>query len=362
MSASLSKYRHAFDVSQKFLDILQIDIFPINPFSIFLKKKGEPIFVFTLKEYNLRHNYPLSIKDAKCFYYPGKAYLIVYNSEMPKKRIRFSLIHELAHIVLNHLNDERTELCRGGVEDRLYRIMEGAANTFTGNFLAPPILISEKLSGSDFNIPIISFFFGLSEKSVYDYRYEDYNQWLNTRPAPYEINILNRCREHLFPKYCMTCGHFFYSKHAVYCPICGKKTSLREWGKNKMIYNDGNETNEFNQVVKCQRCDNEEIGSDDDFCRICGAPVFNKCEDYDELDNEGDWHTEKGCDTILESNARYCSHCGHKSSFFRNGLLSSWDKAKVEIETRAQATASKVNNANDEDLIEIDDDDLPFNQ
>ena len=101
MSASLFKYRDAFYKSQKFFNYLKLESFPVDLFQIFLKAKRRPILVVSLDEYNQGH-IPLKIKDAKCFYYPERAYLIVYNNQKPATRIRFSLAHELGHIVLGH--------------------------------------------------------------------------------------------------------------------------------------------------------------------------------------------------------------------------------------------------------------------
>lgn len=61
-------------------------------------------------------------------------------------------------------------------------------------------------------------------------------------------------------------------------------------------------------AVKCNYCGNI-ISEDDLYCMFCGKPVIeNRCED---------------CDILLPENARYCYQCGGKSSFKKNGLLSS---------------------------------------
>ncbi len=346
MSSSLSRYRTAFYISQRFLDKLQVDTFPIDPFPIFLSKKGEPILAVTLQQYNSHNLHPLTIKDAKCFYNPGKAYLIIYNSEMPKARVRFSLVHELAHIVLNHLNDERTELCRGGVEDRVYRIMEGAANTFTGNFLAPPILIKEKLCGSEFSVSTVSSFFGLSDQSVYNYRYKDYKEWLNTVPTPYEESILSRCRAHLFPRYCMTCGNLYYGKDSRFCPICGNNfyyDGFNEGVMKNVIYQ-GVQQDQTGRAVICPRCGNEAQFPQGEYCMICGAPLYNRCARTEGQTDTGYQYISEPCEQgkVLPGNARYCPFCGNVTTYFQFGILKPWEQEYQEWQARQNNVSNPI--------------------
>lgn len=330
MSASLTKYRNAFYVSQRFFDHLKIKNFPVNPFLIFPRKLREPIFVVSLLEYNSCHACPLDIKDAKCFYYPKKAYLIIYNDSMPENRIRFSLVHELAHIVLGHLDDERTEMCRGGLEDRIYCIMEGEANTFAGNFLAPPILIKEKLNDQGFSFSLISSFFGLSDTAVSSYRYKDYQEWLNTIPASYEKGILERCRERLFPKFCLCCESTFYGKESKFCPVCGNtfyKDIFETENDEEMDYS-RIETDESGRAVVCARCGSEIVWPEGDYCMICGAPVFNHCACTEKISETGYNYSDGPCDAerVLPSGARFCPYCGNETTYFQDGLLRPWQE------------------------------------
>lgn len=331
MSASLSKYRQAFDDSQLFLDALQINSFPIEPFSIFSRKQGEPILVLTLKQYNASSLalHPLAIKDAKCFYKPGRAYLIVYNSDMPENRIRFSLIHELGHIVLQHLNDERTEICRGeNGYSRLYCIMEGQANTFAGNFLAPPILIREKLAGNKFNYQIISSFFGMSDTAVSEYRYKDYQEWLQMTPSLHEKSILDRCKNYMFPKLCAMCGNLFQGKSAKYCPVCGSNFYYDGFNPEEMesmIYS-SIQQNGMGKAIICPRCGNEQMVSDGEYCEICGVPLYNRCAPTNQMTDGGYFYTEPPCEMghILPGNARFCPYCGNETTYNQAGLLTPW--------------------------------------
>lgn len=64
------------------------------------------------------------------------------------------------------------------------------------------------------------------------------------------------------------------------------------------------------KVKKCLKCgalthenDNKEF-----FCSQCGAPVLNKCSNYD-------------CQEILDEKAKFCKYCGSASIFKNYGLL-----------------------------------------
>ena len=64
------------------------------------------------------------------------------------------------------------------------------------------------------------------------------------------------------------------------------------------------------KVKKCLKCGAETNPKDEKefFCSQCGAPVLNKCSDYQ-------------CDEILDEKAKYCKYCGSSSIFKNYGLL-----------------------------------------
>ena len=335
MSANIAKYRQAFDVSQALLDIAEINTFPIDMFEFLRQKKGAPILVKSIGVYNAwnlsqhpsKWN-PIYIKDAKCLYYPSRnVYMILYNESQPETRIRFSLAHELAHIVLGHLNDERTELERGGLDDIIYFAMEGAANTFAGNFLAPPILIHELVNGKSFDIGLIATVFNISHTSVQQYRAEDYKWWLKTTASSREQKILNRCRRNLHQCTCKACGATFSIAGANFCPICGNALpdhKLREELYMGKIYS-GVELREDGYVIECPQCGNLEVPAASSYCLICGVPNFNYCMDAYANGFHLCSHTEK-----LPGNARYCPYCGKETAFLNFGLLKKYFETEDE--------------------------------
>jgi len=332
MSANLQQYSTAFDISQAFVDLLEISKYPIDVFDIPRHKNGAPILCSTLGDYrkwfeNCGKKYHDEIKDAKCYFDPRSGvYIIVYNEKKSDKRIRFSIAHELGHIVLGHLDDKRTEICRGGLDDVTYFAMEGAANTFAGNLLAPPILIHERLCGNQFNVLDIACFFQLSASAVRTYRKADYFLWEKKAHSVHETNILARCKSFLFPHYCKKCMHISYLKNSTYCPICGNKTTPLQAGDDETMGKTypSVELNEYGQVKECLICKNEEHLSEADYCMICGKPIVNRCTYAlsEEVSNgyEPCQHTEP-----LPGNARYCPYCGNRTTFFADKVLSEWN-------------------------------------
>lgn len=64
------------------------------------------------------------------------------------------------------------------------------------------------------------------------------------------------------------------------------------------------------KVKKCLKCGAETDSKDEKewFCSQCGAPVLNRCSDYN-------------CKKVLDEKAKYCKYCGSASIFKNYGLL-----------------------------------------
>ncbi len=302
MSANIKRYPYAFAQSQSFQDRIRIYKFPIDLQKIVPvveKITNTRILISSFSDYKrwamqLGLKCSDSLKDAKCCYETGLSaqdvYIIVYNEKRARKRIRFSIAHEFAHILLGHLKDERTEISRGGLDDPTFYAMEGAANTFAGNLLAPPVLIQARIAGGAFNsyIPDLAKFFDLSDDAVEKYRGADYRFWLTMEPQESEKRILARCKNWLFPRACFNCHKISYStgRDRRFCPICG----------------------------------NTELVGDGTFCIICGSSLLNLC-----TKNE-----TALCGKPLPGNVRHCPYCGNMTTFLRDGALMAWNYKEPE--------------------------------
>lgn len=153
-----------------------------------------------------------------CLSYSDEAYAepftqtVAYNDTMPLNRIRFSLAHELGHIVLEH--SCKTE----------YHEME--ANCFASCVLAPRIAVHYcrcRNSGD------IERHFGLSGKAA-ECAYDTYRKW--RRRAVQKMFPVDRSMYQYFydpnskrficgENQCFYCGRMFYNRPGnCICPIC----------------------------------------------------------------------------------------------------------------------------------------------
>lgn len=352
MSANIKHYLSAFHTSQTFADELGLCSYPVDIFDVI--DGCNNILVSSFSDYKVWANcqgLPCNdtLKDAKCYKLLDRnIFMIVYNERQPKKRITFSLAHELAHIVLGHLDDERTEIERGGLDDYTYFMMEGAANTFAGNFLAPPILIHEVVVRMRFHADSIAQIFGLSKQAVQEYRKQDYQYWLCLPHTVCEERILNRCKQHYYTFYCPQCRYFFSIEQARHCPICGTSIIHRELEDRADMGRrfPAVELTKAGRLVECINCENEDIADNASFCMICGKPVVNLC-----LSAISD-NQYQSCDYTkpLPSNARYCPYCGSITTFFDKEILCDWTQVPKEESGFGNMHSNSIDNYDDSDL------------
>lgn len=332
MAATIKKYLNAFEKSQQVLNQLRILAFPIDIFSV-LKDAG--IFVQTVSEFkSFSPSNKTQIRDAKCYYYvEANEYLILYNENVNEYRIRFSLAHEYGHIVLGHLNEEITEISRGGLDDVTYYRMEGEANVFAGNFLAPPIIINEILDNGLFDTKLLKRIFELSEPSLTEYRKRDFSLWKSIPMLPEEKQIISRYKNPVYR--CIRCQYEIMMRDTNYCPICGNNKFTDKERKFEVYYDDFEELTN-GRLELCHVCENEDINHGI-YCPICGFPVENKCT--------GDKNEGISCGPVSKGNFRYCPDCGSTTTFFARKLLKSWEEEQE---------------SNQVEEIEFDESDLPF--
>lgn len=113
------------------------------PFSMLAVLQHTKCHVYTYRQMSLVTR--RSIDDIICdvrskkghAYKQGHEYFILYNSDRPiRGEVRWTLAHELGHIVLGHLDDYTAkQLAHISKED--YRTLEREANAFAAEFLAP---------------------------------------------------------------------------------------------------------------------------------------------------------------------------------------------------------------------------------
>ena len=244
-------------------------------------------------------------------------YSIAYNDDPELgDRKRFTLMHEIGHIYLNHLVDfDITLLYRNELSKKENKVLENEANAFARNVLAPISLVRQLKDKAPENI---SSKFGIT--------YYAANTRLDLFKKDFEIidSIgLQQRMGNIFRKFynrttCSKCNAKFFLRYRNFCPICGSKNTLK-WGDGIMDYKEY-ETTVEGFVETCIRCGNKKIMGN--YCQICGAPARNYCTNYfwSEDNYQACTHSEP-----LPGNARFCPDCGAKSLFFHHNVLNAWN-------------------------------------
>ena len=250
------------------------------------------------------------------FYAKSGKYIIYYNDVTKWKyvtsnRYRWSLAHELGHILLkHHIQYNKTRIFRCALSDEEYNYLEEEADYFAQLILVPHAALLGFRVDSPRNIRIMC---KISESAA-KRRYYQYMEWKRHVDAQdeYDRRIFYFYFDFIFKRQCKNCGASLVQRHGKYCPICGEKNTL-QWGDGKMIY-PKLDSYENGKIKICPVCQNEETNIEGTYCQICGHTLANYCTNYD-CSNGNE----------LPTNARYCPICGSASTFFNAGYLKKWN-------------------------------------
>lgn len=193
-------------IQKTVLDVFKqcnIHCFPIDCFEI-VKHYGYQIVMYD----DLSEK-----KKAACLELSEDACIIkdtlYYNNTMPKRRVRFSIMHELGHLLLHSAEEPN-------------------ANLFASYILAPRMVIH--YADCKNNADVANLF--LISLEAADYAFQDYRRW--RRAAVYRMNELDRAIYNHF--WNEECGKFVYS--ITYCYDC-----------EELIYNQPGQ----HQCYRCSR-------------------------------------------------------------------------------------------------------------
>lgn len=270
--------------------------------------------------------------------------IIIYNDDNTQninKRIRFSIAHEIAHIVLEH--PFVTCISRNGyIEKHNYKAYEAEANTFAQCLLLPPPMIT-----NEDTIESLSQKFDISKevakRSLNVFNNQRYWGWPTKKKLNFSLQPPRKYQTlknnyvplwfNGFLAYCKKCHALSLLRtNGKYCSHCNSQNIdifpvnedfiLNErFGYNIMIY-ENYESDQNGKLLKCIRCDNEELDSDQNFCSICGAPLRNTCSGVLSENVAYPFSPpEQSCKAVLAPNARFCHICGSKSIFYCAKIL-----------------------------------------
>lgn len=291
-------------------------------------------------------------EDGVTIYNPTKnKYITLYNDSITTiGRINWTLAHELGHIRLHHLQDfKQTQLCRHGINDEQYSVLEKEANCFASELLCSPALIrlfpSHTWTDSD-----LSSIFNISHKAA-----ELARKKLARNPSLYEeysMFLRKQFQNFLASKYCLSCHHYFIDAKAKHCPICNSTQLV--WGnfnqiklcflKNKykgvlpIMHYDLYKA----EHLTCPRCGNEDLKDNYRFCPICGLPTQNTCIGIpgDKAHNANE--QKDGCGHELSATSRYCPYCGGYSNYFYLDVIPDWKTELKEVHEEKHITQESI--------------------
>lgn len=310
----------------------KIHSFPIDPFQIIKNNKWG---LMTYSELAQVHG--VTVKDIETAFqsedgytiYDGVNHTIAYNDTITVPgRIKFTLMHEIGHIYLDHLIDfDETILARSALTESKYKVLENEANSFARNALAPVVVVKD-LKISKINDLVDNFEITPAAAKV---RLKtlmlDYKNILSQYIMFQRENFKTFINIWLNSLTCLNCKHLFYIEEAKFCPICSSNKLFKGRAFFQMKY-DGYEVDTITgRPVACPRCENEEVHQGE-FCKVCGIEVLNKCTNKHIWNGEIEWE----CGEIADGNARFCVKCGHETTYFANGLLDSWEDEKERKE------------------------------
>lgn len=188
-----------------------IHSFPINCEDL-LKHYGYRIFSY--KELRDRNPelYNLSLGYSEDAFRAGASKIVAYNPDRPHGRIRFSLMHELGHHILEH----------AGTSDQ----NEKEANAFASHILAPRMAIHYSRCKNPNDVARL---FDMSFEAA-DNAFIDYRRW-HRNVMIYKMSMVDKTmythfynrekKSFIWSKQtCCFCGKILYNSMENHCKIC----------------------------------------------------------------------------------------------------------------------------------------------
>ncbi|MGE5572992.1 MAG: ImmA/IrrE family metallo-endopeptidase [Bacteroidota bacterium] len=304
--------------ARRFIRDATIQWLPVRPTELY-SRHGWLLSSCRLAEKVYRRHDPLGIRangvDAKTYRRYDGIYVTVYNERRRPERTRWTLAHEIGHIVLGHLSDfEETAIYRG-LTDNQYKVLEREADTFAAELLSPMAILKalDAVAASD-----IMQVCRLSREAA-ENRARDL-EWHGHERIYCEADAILRYqfRDYLTQvSICMT-------KSALRVPSLAREhPEVKPLEKKHPFV----PTDENGRYLECPMCGNAVFSHDAKYCRMCGMYLYNVCTPS--------WPSkEQYCGRMNPGDARFCEHCGSPTLLTHMGLLMSWEevvKAHGEI-------------------------------
>lgn len=240
-----------------------------------------------------------ALTEYKCSH---KVYLMQINKNKAKypyecsheRRLNFTIAHEIAHIVLDHLLIPRE--AKTSEEKELEEL---EADELAGKLIMPEELI---ISCNYHSLKANSKFLIVSETALW--------KRLNN------IKRMDLLKSRKIST-CSVCGNTRFSVFSEFCGICGNPLSNGLNGFKRFYYPEVIKLDKYKNVIECPSCKSSGRHTNGDRCKVCGTYVFNYCSDY--LNKSTD-----DCTNANPGNSRFCEMCGKPTYFSLKGFLGPW--------------------------------------
>lgn len=174
------RYKHIKNIVNDIYIKLNITKFPIDIVGII--NSFDNIKIVSYRKFMIDHNltteetFEMLTSEEGCtdYFKPLNRYIIYYNDLDTKSdmRIRWTLTHELAHILCDHYSED-TKIFSKDLDETQYKFKESEANYFTGLLLSNPVILDKLIVRSSSDIEIYCALSSQASK----YRFDNYKRW-----------------------------------------------------------------------------------------------------------------------------------------------------------------------------------------
>ncbi len=273
----------------------------------------------------------------------GNNWEIYYNDQSLDARIRFTLMHEMGHVLLGHHQILNMDTLMGIEDDPEYRAADAQADQFSINALAPAPAVyrllkehgfscSEKAGGTwqltNKKAPFLQHLgqlpkpeelvmtaFGLSREAAERRLYELQAELVFWQEIEPELYAWIEGIAHRSGWYCWVC-HTRRRTTSPYCPGCGKGWAYeyKDYGRPSRPVIGLRKNGQF---AFCSVCGNSEYSDSAAYCPVCGCPVVNECENAHYTDGDfvrSGMFIMRGTHRCRPTDI-YCGSCGVLTAF-----------------------------------------------
>lgn len=305
-------YGFATQTARDFIQLYNVDWLPVDVFELvdkYAEATNQNIQIKTIEDLSFETKIDRQSliddviygEDGLAIYDPDtETYSIIINEKAePYGRIRWTVVHELAHIVLGHLSNSKTSIVKWQLSEEEYNDMEQEAHIFAGEVLSPKFIIYRIGAHSSAEIQDIC---GLSIAAS-DSRENAIFELINDKRKMHDSMLT------IIPT---------FAQFLEFKTICTEKDKMRI--KSRITQNTPAEkqlsilkvnVTSKGKYERCPYCGNNHNADAANFCKLCGSSLFEAQP----------LTPSTPCGKIGDKDASFCDHCGNIVYKTRFGLL-----------------------------------------